>query len=86
MDEPDTVLFRVFPGSVVSAVVGSPGSGSRVRWFSLRTIFSRLWAKAAIYLSQSTFHNPHSQGRAHPSRSRDAKVHSAIVRLRKRSR
>ena len=47
-----------------------------------RTAFSTLWAMDAMNPSQSTFHSPLSRDFAHPSRSRDAKIPSTMVRRR----
>ena len=53
---------------------------------SLRTSFSTLWAKAAMYPSQSTLHKLRSLDRAQLSRSIEASIPSATAMRRRRSR
>ena len=65
---------------------GDAGPGGPMPRPSLRTIFFTLWASAARYPSQSTFHSPRNRDLSHPNRSREAKVPSAMVRRRNRSR
>ena len=62
-----------------TASAGATGAGGPTPRPSLRTILRTLWAKDAIYPSQLTFHKPLSRVLAHPSRSREAKVPSAMV-------
>ena len=65
---------------------GDAGPGGPTPRPNLRTIFFTLWASPAMYPSQSTFHSPRSRDLSHPNRSREAKVPSAMVRRRNRSR
>ena len=60
--------------------------GGPAPWLNLRTIFNMLWARTAIYPSQSTFPNLRSRDRAQLNRSSEAKVPSAMVRRRNRYR
>ena len=56
------------------------GTGGPVLWRNHRTALSTLWARAAIYPSQSTLYNPRSRDLAQPSLSRDARVPSETIR------
>ena len=58
---------------------GESGPAGPVHRPSLRTAFRTLCAKDAIYPSQSNFQIPLRRDLAHPSRSKDAKIPSAIV-------
>ena len=68
------------------ASAGATGLGGPTPRHSLRTIFSTLWASAAMYPSQSTFHSPRNRDFSHPNRSSEAKAPSAMVLRRLLSR
>ena len=54
-------------GSPCVAALGFNGAGGPVPWRNRRTALSTLWARAAIYPSQSTLHYPRSRDLAqHP--------------------
>ena len=63
-----------YPVSATVPAAGDAVPRGPTPWPSLRTIFSTLWASAAMYPSQSTFHGPRNRGFSHPRRSREAKV------------
>ena len=53
---------------------GDVDVGGAMLRLSRRTFFSALWAKAAVYPSQSDFHNSRSWDLGQPDLSRGAKV------------
>ena len=69
----------MFPDSVGSEDAGNVGSGGPTPRLNVRTSLSTLWATAAMYPSQSTFHNPRNRDWAQPRRSDEANVPSAMV-------
>ncbi len=67
------------PGLRESLPWGFNGAVGPVPWRNLRTALSALWARAAIYPSPSTRHNPRSRDLSQPGLSRDGRVPSETI-------